>query len=171
VATIPSSRPLCFVAIVASLVFAGAGQSRPGKPNPKGPPAANTQVKEREAGILVEAYTLLCAANFDYNGHKVNAMGHMESAIKKLDRGIMKNGANGQKAIVAQQDIQAAHAAFVARHKQLVHEPQALSDAQVREALRLLIEVHKALAQHKQPEIRKTVGAAIHQLEIALRIR
>ena len=52
-----------------------------------------------------------------------------------------------------------------------VHETQRLSDLQMREAHRLLVEVHGALAQRNQPKVREHVDNAIKGLKTALAIR
>jgi len=169
----PARTPVRLAALTAAfagLLFAGDGRSRaqPGKAAAK---AKQAEVKVKEAAVLKKAYILLAMGDHTYDGHRVKAMAQVEEAIKILDRSVMATGTKGQKVVAAQQEVAAARAAFIAKHQGIVHESQAASDLQLREAARLLAEVRPALVNHKQPKVREHVDHAIKQVEIALAIR
>src|SRR5262249_28174600 len=156
-----SLRLVSLLALSAGVLLAGAGPSQqPGKDAQKAAKqaqkaaekAAKQEVKLKEAMFLKEAYILMAMANHDYQGHRAKAMHQVEAAVKILDGSIMKNGTNGQKVVAHQQDIDAAQAAFIAKHQGKVHEPQALSDLQMKQALQLVINVEKAVAKLKQKD-------------------
>jgi hypothetical protein len=121
--------------------------------------------------VLRNAYIHMAMANHDYSGHRAAAMKQVEEAIKLLDASVMKKGTNGQKLVAHEEEIAAARARFQAKHSGTVHEPQALSDLQLREAYQMLTEIHKAAAIEKQPKLKGHVDKAIHELKSALKIR
>lgn len=158
-------RPFSFqlavpAALLAGLMFTGAGQSRS---EPQSPAA-----KVQEVNVLKNAYVLLAMGDHDYDGHRVKAMHAVEEAIKKLDHSIMKDGTNGQKVVATEDEIKTARAAYHARQQGKVHEGQAMSDLQMREAGQLLAKVHESLPAKKHAKAKEHVGHAIKEVEIAL---
>ena len=132
---------------------------------------ADSQVKQTEAERLRAAYIFLAMANHDYDGHRAKAMAQIHDAVHLLDASIMKNGTKGQKVLAHDEDVAAARAKFVAKHSAKVHEPQALSDLQMREGLKLVASVQPVVAKRKQPRVLAHVDKAIEHINIALRIR
>jgi len=162
-------------AVLTLLLFASTGSSRQlgeqGKQKGKQKAKATTEVKLKESEALKEAFILMAGANHDYDGHRAKAMHQVEEAIKSLDTSILKNGSNGEKIVALEEEITAARARFAAKRSVPVHEVQQLSDLQMREAHRLLVEVHGAMAQRNQPKVREHVDNAVIQVETALKIR
>lgn len=164
---IPMLRSYRFVAAaVVGLLVAGDGQARQ-----TGNKAAKAEVKVKEAVALQDAYILMAGADHDYDGHRVEAMKRVEEAVKRLDRSIMKNGANNQRVVATTEEIAGARAKFIERQQGKVHEGQALSDLQMREALQIIAKVREAAPLQKQPKVREHVDEAIKNVEIALKIR
>ncbi len=91
--------------------------------------------------LLRQAYTTLERADHDYKGHRIEAMKQIEAAGKALGVKVRGDGKG--------------------------HEPQGLSDAQLRTAQGLL---EQARAELKGKPLRH-VNNAIHQLSIALSIK
>jgi len=98
-----------------------------------------------EAGMLHRAYRILATGDHDYNGHRVKAMHQIESAAKLL--GLDLSG-----------DLKD-------------RQPQALSDAKLREAQGLLQNVLGAAEVKDQKRVTKHITEAIDQINIALSIR
>ncbi len=167
-------------ALLAGLLLASAGQSQqPGKTAQKAAQqaqkaaqeAAVQEVKLKEAMVLKEAFILMAMANHDYQGHRAKAMRQVEAAVRILDASIMHHGTNGQKVVAHQQDIEAARTAFLAKHQGAVHEPQALSDLQMRHALQRLVNVEVAVAKLKQKDgVLGHLKNAIREINIALKV-
>ena len=153
--------------MLAGLLCAGEGQSGP---RPKAPPAT-TKVKVQEATALGQAYVVMAGADHSYDGHRAHSMEWIHKTIVRLDQQLKKAGHHGVKIAATQQEIAAARIKFIAEHQATVHEAQALSDAQMRESLLLLVEVRKTAAEHNQTKIRDHVGSAIREIEVALKIR
>jgi hypothetical protein len=160
-------------AVLALLLFAGAGSSRQlaEQARQKGKQKAKAEIKLKESEALKEAYILMAGANHDYDGQRAKAMHQVAEAIKSLDTSILKNGSNGEKVVALEEEITAARAKFAAKRSVPVHEVQQLSDLQMREAHRLLVEVHSAMAQRNQPKVREHVDTAVKHVETALKIR
>jgi hypothetical protein len=133
--------------------------------------AADAQVKLSEAERLKAAYIFLAMANHDYDGFRAKAMHDLQEAARLLDASILKNGTGGQKVLALKEDIAAARAKFLAKHSATVHEPQALSDLQMREGLQLVLGVRPVLVQRKQPRVLAHVDKAIQHINTALKIR
>jgi hypothetical protein len=98
-----------------------------------------------EAGMLQSAYLILATGDHDYKGHRVRAMHQIEAAAKLLGMNLSGD----------------------AKDKQ----PQALSDAKLREAQGLLQSVLGASEVKNEKRITKHITAAIDQINIALSIR
>src|SRR5262249_26449255 len=134
-------------AVLATVVFTGEGQSRQqdNKPGKKAAnqaqKAANQKENLKESEALKAAFILMAMANHDYAGHRAKAMHHVEAAIKALDASVLKNGTSGQMVVALKEEITAARAQFAAQHSTGVHESQAVSDLQMREAHQLLVKV------------------------------
>jgi hypothetical protein len=168
---------LTMAALVTGLVLSAESQARQ---NPKQvekklaqnlKKVGNQEIKGKEAENLKLAYIFMAMANHDYEGHRVKAMNQIQAAIERLDASILKNGTANQKVVALKEEIAAARAKFLAQHQAKVHEPQALSDLQMREAHRLIQNIAPGLAALKQPVVTKHVKEALRQIEIALKIR
>jgi phage shock protein A len=103
----------------------------------------------------------MAMANHDYDGHRGKAMGNVESAVKLLDHSIMKKGTGNQKVLALEEEITSARAKFLAKHEGTVHEPQAISDMQMREAYVLIRDMTPGLAELKQPRVEEHVKKAL----------
>jgi hypothetical protein len=145
--------PLNLAALVA-LWFGGANLRAATPPIPQsleGSLAGQNQFQTvafsdtAEAGMLHQAYRILATGDHDYKGHRVLAMHQIEAAAKLL--GVDLAG-----------DLKD-------------RQPQALSDAKLREAQGLLQNVLGAAQVKGQPRISKHVTAAINQISTALSIR
>ena len=97
-----------------------------------------------EAGMLRQAYNILATGDHDYKGHRVRAMHQIEAAGDLL--GMNLRGDTKDK------------------------QPQALSDAKLREAQGLLQKVLNSAEVKSQKHISKHIVAAIDQLSTALSI-
>ncbi len=159
------------VAVVLACADTGPAQQGKKKQAEKAEKAAKQGARPKEAEILREAWILMAGANHDYDGHRVKAMHAVHAAVEILDKGLLKNGSGGQKLVAHEEEVQAARAKFVAKQSGAVHEPQQLSDLQMREARGLLLEVQGALAKNKQEKVLAHVNEAIKQVHIALKIR
>ncbi len=93
------------------------------------------------AGLLVQAYTTLEQADHDYKGHRVAAMKQIEDAARLLGVNVRGDGKR--------------------------HEPQGVSDAQLRTAQGLLQQAQAGLSG----KALKHVNKALQQLSIALSIK
>jgi hypothetical protein len=125
----------------------------------------------REGALLKEAYIYLAMANHNYDGHRAKAMNHVQEAAKILDAKILKNGTDGQKVLALQQDVKAYEAKFLAKLSPKEREPQALSDAQMAQGLRLLHEVKPILVKRKQTRVLNQVDTAIAEVAKGLASR
>jgi hypothetical protein len=96
----------------------------------------------KEAHMLHEAYRMICHGDHDYNGHRVEAMHHLDKAAEYLGEDL----AGDRNA----------------------HETQALSDDKMKYAQELIIKVRDAATVKDQPRIRKELNLAIKQINLAL---
>ena len=93
------------------------------------------------AGLLSQAYATLAQADHDYKGHRVAAMKQIEAAGKALGVNIRGDGKG--------------------------HEPQGVSDAQLRAAQGLLEQARAGLTGKPL----KHINRALDQISIALTIK
>jgi hypothetical protein len=98
-----------------------------------------------EAGMLQNAYLILATGDHDYQGHRLRAMHQIEAAAKLLGMNLGGDAKNRQ--------------------------PQALSDAKLREAQGLLQNVLGAAEVKNEKRVVKHINNAIDQINIALSIR
>ncbi len=127
--------------------------------------AAHEARKAQEAEVLKSAYTLLAAANDNYEGHKGKAMHEIEAALKLLDENGLKQA---QQKVRALQDLHKVVAAKLLPEQSAGgHELQAISDAQVAHGARLLTQLAVVLAANKQPKLLEHVETAIKELQAA----
>jgi len=96
----------------------------------------------KEANMLHEAYRMICHGDHDYNGHRVEAMHHLEKA-----------------ALLLREDLTG---------DRNLHETQVLSDEKMKYAQGLIIKVRDAATVKDQPEIRRELNLAIKQINQAL---
>jgi hypothetical protein len=108
-------------------------------------PAASSGAIAAEADLLRQAYGILASGDHDYKGHRVKAMKATEAAAKKLGVNLHGDGKG--------------------------HEPQALSDAQLRNAQSLLQQLRSSVSGRGQKKVVKHVDHAIKEISIALSIR
>jgi hypothetical protein len=104
-----------------------------------------TNAQARPADLMIDAYANLVNANHDYEGHRVNAMKHIEAAAKDL--GIDLHGS--------------------AR----VHQRQGESDAQMRDAKHMLEDARTEFAERDRRRIESHLTEAIHEINLALKIK
>jgi hypothetical protein len=172
-----SLRLLAILALFAGLLLIGESQAqqKKAKQQEKAAKEATNVVKQemkgKEAELLKKAYIFMAMANHDYDGHRGKAMGNVESAVKLLDHSIMKKGTGNQKVLALEEEITSARAKFLAKHEGTVHEPQAISDMQMREAYVLIRDMTPGLAELKQPRVEEHVKKALEHITIALKIR
>jgi hypothetical protein len=127
--------------------------------------------KFTEAELLRKAYVLLILADYDYDGHRARAAGHVKAALNMLDASVLKKGSHAEKVITAAEE-KAVALAKVNREKQgAVVESQQRSDAQLREARGIMVQVSEALAVGKQAKPLAEVEKGVFELNIALKIR
>ena len=107
------------------------------------PPLVNLGVSS-EVGYLQQVYATLATADHDYKGHRVKAMKAIEAACKLLGSGIGGDGKGREK--------------------------QALSDAQLREAIAMLQNARGIVAARGQKKVLTHIDTAIKELSIALTI-
>jgi hypothetical protein len=167
--------------LLAGVVFAtqAAAESKPkaapkataGSSAKKKATATNEELPLETAGLLCKAYVVLAGANHDYNGHRGRAMGHVKSGFASLAGSIQKNGNATQKAALKKDKASIAAADQAARRTKMFHEPQPQSDAALREAAAMLVEVRPALESHRQNKVLGEVDKAIAQINIAPKIR
>jgi len=98
-----------------------------------------------EAGALTRAYLILATGDHDYKGHRVQAMHQIEAAAKLLGVNLGGDARDRQR--------------------------QVLSDEKLREARGMLETVLGAAEIKDQPRIAKHVTEAIHEINVALRLR
>ncbi len=111
---------------------------------------------------LHQAHTLLATANHDYDGHRAKAAEEVSHAIHAL--GGQHHGHHALSTIHAAHNI-AGGIANVGK----VHEPQAQSDAQLKQAGQIIASVHSQV-----PSTHKASGHiqhALNELNTALKIR
>ena len=168
--------PLGVPALLAGLTFPAASQAGP-KPKPApapkpamAGPAAAAQASFVQAQALRQAYLALAGANHDYNGHRVKAMRAVKDAVKILDDGVMKDGAAPLKAATRNGKAAVAAADKAAKATPMVHEAQPASDAALRQAGQVLLQVRPTLVANKQHNVLKHVDRAIKQINTALAI-
>ena len=106
---------------------------------------ASTFANSAEAATLKQAYVILATGDHDYKGHRVRAMRQIEAAAKLL--GLALSGDAKDK------------------------QPQALSDAKLREVEGMLQVVLGNAEVKNQKRVAKHIEAAISQLNTALAIR
>ena len=128
-------------------------------------------MKEKEAEVLRRAYIVMAEANHDYDGHRVKAMNHLESAVRLLEDGIAKKGSDLAKLIAEYEDAVAARAKNAQVFVAPVHENQVLSDTRLKKAALLLAELRPTIIQLKQRNVTRHLDNAIKEIEIALEIR
>jgi len=94
---------------------------------------------------VAHAYRLLKHADADYKGHRVNAMKELEAAGKKMGLELGGDLPSGER--------------------------QWQSDAQLREARRLLQDAHQTLAKEDRDRAADRVEKAIKEIDTALAIK
>jgi hypothetical protein len=177
--TLLSLRLLSVLALLIGLAFPGEsqGQTKPKThpPTPKKPgktPAVLTEaVMLQEVVALRQAYVLLAAGNHDYDGHRVKAMDAVQAAAQILYDHLMRQGNARQKAAAAKEKAAIAAAREAMNRVQMLHEPQATSDRQLRKAAEILVELRPTVVAHKQKKVLEHVDRAVKEIGIALAIR
>ena len=150
----------CIIGLLILMFFAGVASAALAQAIPaKG--TANAELIE----TLRSAHRLLVSADYDYEGHRAKAAKEVRNTLEELGRHHKKAkpGLTPNKGAVVP-----PKAAHVSQEK--VHEPQATSDAQLREAQQLL---QGALTQLnvKHPNATANVKAAIAEINMALAIK
>jgi hypothetical protein len=114
---------------------------------------------------LKKAHSLLVNADHDYDGHRAKAAEEVRKALEDLGDRPKKARATVAPTIGG---VVAAVPVRAAQPK--MHEPQAASDAQLREA-EALLEGALAHLNGKHPNAHKNVRAAIAEIKVALAIK
>ncbi len=131
--------------------------------------AASKQAAKRAAraldttqviSALQSAQTLLVAADHDYAGHRALAAKEVHKALAELGH------KKGQAAVAPK-----TAAAATKTGRTAAHEPQATSDAQLRQALQILQGVVPHINSTRHPKAATNVQAAIVQINTALSIK
>jgi hypothetical protein len=128
---------------------------------------SKAQANFNEAELLREAYILVATANPDSKGHTAKAMTHLRKAITILDKSVMKDGTPLEKSATQALD----NAAVIAKHVPAVFVNQAKSDAQLRAAAGLLLQVELVLALSNQTNVLGQVDRAGNEIVTALNSR
>jgi hypothetical protein len=132
---------------------------------------AQPALKGKEVQVLTTAYILLASANHDYDGHRARAMKCIEDACSKLEVDIVKSATVEDK-IKAIQDANAETAEKnKANEDAVLHEPQAVSDAQLLMADALIQQIGVIMKANKQNDLVSLAGNAQKEIGIALSIR
>jgi hypothetical protein len=112
---------------------------------------------------LRQAHKLLVNADHDYDGHRARAAEEVHKAIRELEGKHRVNKAQtGMAPVVTTKPAKVRQPAM--------HESQANSDAQLRQALTILQGVQTELNSH-HPKAFANVTAAIGQINTALRLK
>ena len=145
----------CVIGLLISMFFAGLASTASAQET------ANAELIK----TLASAHMLLVSADYDYNGHRAKAAKEVHNTLEELGyhHKKAKSGLTPNNGVVV--SPKAAHAG-----QQKIHEPQATSDAQMREAQQLL---QGALTQlnGKHPNATANVKAAIAEINMALAIK
>jgi hypothetical protein len=128
---------------------------------------------QKEAGVtpaqaeaikaLRSAHRLLAEADHDYDGHRAKAAKEVHKALKEL-------GFQPKKAQAAAGANAAVAAPKTHAHEPAVHESQANSDAQLKQAQEILQGVAKQLGT-SHPKAAASITAAIGEINTALGVR
>ena len=120
-------------------------------------------LKRQEIQALKSAYVLLATANTNYAGHKGKAMGEVEAALNILDANSVKQTKQQIKAI---QDVNKLVSTQLLGATQAANADvlQAISDAQVANAGRLLNQLANVMAANNQPKLLKHVQKAVEEI-------
>jgi hypothetical protein len=149
----------CGIGVLSLLV--GLAVESPSSAQTIPPKSAATRGEKAElVKELRVAHQLLAEADHDYNGHRARAAAEVHKAIRKLvGTHHPKTVKPGSTAPVAPPVKQPA-----------VHEPQATSDAQLRQAQAILLGVQTQLKAH-HPKAAANIKAAIVEINTALSIK
>ncbi len=130
------------------------------------PPRANGTTKHAELESLRQAHRLLVEADHDYDGHRAKAAEAVHKAIKELEgKHHGKKVQPGSAGAAAGVTIKPPKAKLPA-----IHEAQANSDAQLRQAQAILQEVQAELNSH-HPKAAAHTAAAMTEINTALRLK
>jgi len=154
---------ICSLGLSISVFVGGLGLASFASAQSTTAPPASTPAKHAALETLRQAHRLLVHADHDYDGRRARAAEEVHKAIKDLEgKHAPKNVQPGSAPAVASQP------AKVKQPK--MHESQGNSDAQMRQALQLL---QTALPQisSKHPHATARVTAAIHEINVALKIK
>jgi hypothetical protein len=125
-------------------------------------PATGT-VKHTALQSLRQAHKLLVNADHDYDGHRARAAEEVHKAIRELE--------GTHRAKTVQSGVAPVVTTKPAKVKQpAIHEPQAVSDGQLAQALTILQGVQTELTSH-HPKALANVKAAIGQINTALKLK
>ncbi len=149
----------CIIGLLFVMLFAGLASAALAKAVPaKG--TANAELIQ----TLKSAHRLLVSADYDYEGHRAKAAKEVRNTLEELGHHHKK----AQPGLTSNNGAVPPKAAHASHEK--VHEPQATSDAQLREAQQLL---QGALTQLnvRHPQATASVKAAITEINMALAIK
>jgi hypothetical protein len=98
-----------------------------------------------ELGLLKRTYHILKIADHDYDGHRVKAMRSIENACDQLGENIRGDGKD--------------------------KEAQSVSDAQLRQAQKWLLQAHTMASEQKQKDVVVHLDKAVNELALALGVK
>jgi hypothetical protein len=147
-----SSRP----ALSIFALLAGASWTLAGVAQGTAPAASPYAAVVKELHATAH---LLNQADHDYKGHRAKAVHEIHLAIHILHPGTHKHTGTTNKSTT--------NNGATGTPK----EPQAVSDAQLKQALQQLKSIHSQLNNNAPPQAIAAVRAAIHQLHVALEIK
>lgn len=154
-------------------------------------PTPQTALFAKEIAEMKATRALLESANHDYAGHRAAAVRELtvaihalepphESKAAKVGKAVAKATGNAKAGKEAAREVKQAEAIKKAEKKAVkatippVHEPQVLSDAQLKEAAAGLRVIHAQMLNTKHPAAGKVAAAlaiAFKEIEIAVTIR
>ena len=149
---------LSLLVVLAALASAASAQTAT-TPAPKQP------AKAQLVQALKSAHQLLAAADRDYNGHRARAAQEVRKALKELGchHKTAQAGSTPNNGAVAPKQTASSG-------QPPVHEPQANSDAQLRQSQQILQGVLKQIGA-RHPKAAADVKTAIGEINAALSVR
>jgi hypothetical protein len=162
---------LTIAALCGLISGAGLGDLRAQTSTRGAHAAAMAGTRMQEAESLVQAYAALVTANYDYQGHRAAAAHAVHQALKILHNGIAKNATNTQQTTMNNQIAAIASADKKAGQITMVKEPQAASDAQLKQAQQILTQLQQTMTTNKQQRLLTHVNTAITEIQAALSVR
>jgi hypothetical protein len=157
---------ISIVSSVLSLAFLASAQAASAQASTT---AATPAAHAGLISSLRHAHSLLVHADHDYDGHRAKAAEEVHKAL--VDLGYHHKKASSTASVVKGAAVSTPGAAAVASGKHHMHESQAKSDAQLKQALQILQEASSVLGNGKHPKANANINAAIAQINTALSLK